>query len=106
MMTNQQQFVNQATMVYYRYDKDRNGVLKKKEFKKAMQGLFLYFDIFVTKMCLFQIMDDNDDEFSHSCICSTITILEMGAHKGETKHLFKMVDTDHNKVITLNGKFI
>ncbi|EFC39240.1 hypothetical protein NAEGRDRAFT_52589 [Naegleria gruberi] len=59
-----QMYSSQAQQVYYQYDKDRNGVLKKKEFKKAMQAL--------------------------------------GAHKDECKHLFKMVDVDHNKVITMN----
>ena len=38
MYANGQQWVLQARNMYYQYDKDRNGVLKKKEFKKAMQG--------------------------------------------------------------------
>lgn len=46
-----QMYSSQAQQVYYQYDKDRNGVLKKKEFKKAMQGmLLLFFFVIVVTM--------------------------------------------------------
>ena len=54
----------EAQTVYYQFDRDRNGVLKKKEFKRAMEAL--------------------------------------GIHKHQAKHLFKMMDRDHNHVITMD----
>lgn len=35
-MQNGPMWQNQAIQTYYMFDKDRNGVLKKKEFKKAL----------------------------------------------------------------------
>ena len=64
MYANRQAWMTQAQTVYYQFDKDRNGVLKKKEFKKAMEALHV--------------------------------------PKHQAKDLFKMMDRDHNKIITMD----